>query len=80
MAKNLVSQTSIIPSVQISPVVRGFIPDGPQSGPENIHFDSLRTTESPVFTTAAQPNGDKSPHHRMLGDPLEIYFTALPRQ
>ena len=32
-------------------VVRGFIPAGLRSDPK-------------IFTTATQPNGDKSPHHK----------------
>ncbi|QBR33961.1 hypothetical protein E4T63_24050 [Pseudomonas fluorescens] len=47
-----------------SPVARGFIPDGLRSGPHTCKTRCIRYTELNGFTTAPQPIGDKSPHHR----------------
>ncbi|TBN50153.1 hypothetical protein EYC95_02565 [Pseudomonas sp. BGI-2] len=47
-------------SVEREPVARGFIPVGLRSGP----LRPFRQTELSGFTTASQPNGDKSPRHK----------------
>ena len=47
------------------PVVRGFIPAGLRSGPIQ-KAPILQPDPASCFAAAAQPNGDKSPRHRIV--------------
>ncbi len=46
------------------PVARGFIPVGLRSSPKTCHHSFYRHTACEEVATAAQPSGDKSPHHK----------------
>ncbi len=46
------------------PVARGFIPAGLQSSPKTCHHSFYRPTACEQIAPAAQPSGDKSPHHK----------------
>ncbi len=46
------------------PVARGFIPAGLQSSPKTCHHSFYRHTACEQIAPAAQPSGDKSPHHK----------------
>jgi hypothetical protein len=46
------------------PVARGFIPAGLQSSPKTCDHSFYRHTACEEIATAAQPSGDKSPHHK----------------
>ncbi len=46
------------------PVARGFIPAGLQSNPKTCRHGFYRHTACEQMATAAQPSGDKSPHHK----------------
>jgi len=46
------------------PVARGFIPAGLQSNPKTCQHGFYRHTACQQVATAAQPSGDKSPHHK----------------
>jgi len=45
-------------------VARGFIPVGPRSGTKTCQHGFYRHTACEQVATAAQPSGDKSPHHK----------------
>ncbi len=45
-------------------MAKGFIPAGLQSSPKTCHHSFYRHTACEEIATAAQPSGDKSPHHK----------------
>jgi hypothetical protein len=49
-----------------NPVARGLVPVGLRSGPETWDPGFIWHTTLNGFATAAQPNGDKSPRHRVV--------------
>ena len=56
-----------------NPVARGFIPVGSRSAPPSNQMQYIRLTALLDLTTAAQSNGDKSPHHK---SPVQIPETT----
>jgi len=78
MAKNLVSQTSII-RVPHSLWRGSLLPPGREAAPTQRNQTFGQALEN-LFTTAAQPSGSKLPRHRRVFWIWDMYFRALLRR